>query len=290
MLALPRMHVLVAGLGWLGEAVARELAAAGHEVTGVRRRFQDEAGLSAAGILPLACDLADFHAVRRLPDVEAVVVCTAPHVHGEDAYRQAYLEVNEALLERYGDTSLSAYVYTSSTSVFGQSDGSDVDEDTPVRPVGATAEILVEAEHRVRGASAAVPARIVRLSGLYGPGRTGLLDRVRAGQLALGDGDLQWMNFCHRDDAVAFVRGALESGAAGAVYHGSDAHPAHRRDVVRWMAERLGTPPSVHRGSEEGERQRPNRRVLSEKSRRTLSVSLRYPSYREGFDALLRAR
>lgn len=279
------MRVLVAGLGWLGEAVARELAAAGHEVTGVRRRFTDEAGLQAAGIRPLVCDLADFHAVRRLPDVDAVVVCTAPHAAGEDAYGEAYLEVNEALLERYGGGSLNAYVYTSSTSVFGQSGGEDVDEDTPVRPVGKTAEILVEAEHRVRGAAAAVPTRIVRLSGLYGPGRTGLLERVRRGQLALGADELHWMNFCHREDAVAFVRGALEGGAAGAVYHGSDAHPAHRRDVVWWIAQRLGIQPAVHHEASGS----PHRRVLSEKSRRTLGIALRYPSYREGFEALLPA-
>ncbi|HEX5041687.1 MAG TPA: NAD-dependent epimerase/dehydratase family protein [Candidatus Polarisedimenticolaceae bacterium] len=279
------MRVLVAGLGWLGEAVARELAAAGHEVTGIRRRFPDEAALQAAGIRPLVCDLADFHAVRRLPDVDGVVVCAAPHTHGEDAYREAYVEINEALLERYAGASLSAYVYTSSTSVFGQSDGGDVDEDTAVHPVGATAEILVEAEHRVRGAAGTVPTRIVRLSGLYGPGRTGILDRVRRGQLALGGDDLHWMNFCHRDDGVAFVRGALEGGAAGAVYHGSDAHPARRRDVVLWVAERLGVQPAVHHAGQEG----PHRRVLSEKSRRTLGISLRYPSYREGLEALLRA-
>jgi len=282
---VPPMRVLVAGLGWLGEAVARELAAAGHEVTGVRRKFPDEAGLQAAGIRPLACDLADFHAVRRLPEVDAVVVCTAPQAHGEDAYRGAYLEVNEALLERYGSASLSAYVYTSSTSVFAQSGGEDVDEDTPVRPVGPMAEILVEAEHRVRGATAAVPTRIVRLSGLYGPGRMGILDRVRRGQLALGADELHWMNFCHRDDAVAFVRGALEGGAAGAVYHGSDAHPAHRRDVVWWIAQRLGIQPAVHHEGSRGQ----NRRVLSEKSRRALGIVLRYPSYREGFEAVLRA-
>jgi len=280
------MRVLVAGLGWLGEAVARELAAAGHEVTGVRRRFADADALQAAKIRPVACDLADFHALRRLPDVEAVVVCTAPHAHGEEAYREAYLEVNETLLERYGDTSLSAYVYTSSTSVFGQSDGGDVDEDTPVHPGGPTAGILVEAEHRVRGAAASVPVRIVRLSGLYGPGRTGLLDRVRQGQLALGPDDGHWMNFCHRDDAVALVRAALEGGAAGAVYHGSDAHPAPRREVVWWIAERLGIQPAVVRGGASG----PNRRVLAEKTRRALAISLRYPSYREGFEALLPAR
>jgi nucleoside-diphosphate-sugar epimerase len=285
------MHVLVAGMGWLGEAIARELSAAGHEVTGVRRHFPDPEPLRAAGIRPLACDLADFHAVRRLPDVQAVVVCAAPHLQGEDAYRAAYLEINEALLERYEAAGLTSYVYTSSTAVFGQSDGGEVDEDTPVHPVGGSAEILVETEHRVRGASASVPTRIVRLSGLYGPGRTGTLDRVRKGQLALGEGDGRWMNFCHRDDAVAFVRGALEGGAAGSVYHGSDAEPARRRDVVLWIADRLQLTPALHREAREpGDRRGPDRRILSAKSRQALGVALRYPSYREGFDALLRAR
>lgn len=283
------MHVLVAGMGWLGEAIARELAAAGHQVTGVRRRFPDPEALRAAKIEPLSCDLADFHAVRRLPqDVEAVCVCTAPHLQGADAYRAAYLEINDALLERYEGVGLRSYVYTSSTSVFGQTDGGDVDEDTPVHPAGPTAEVLVEAEHRVRGAAAAVPARVVRLSGLYGPGRTGVLDRVRQGQLSLGDGEHTWMNFCHRDDAVAFVRAALEGGAAGAVYHGSDAEPARRRDVVRWIAERLVVSPAVHhapRGEED--RRAPHRRVLSRKSREALGVALRFPSYREGLGPLL---
>jgi nucleoside-diphosphate-sugar epimerase len=279
------MHVLVAGMGWLGEAVAHELVAAGHRVTGVRRGFPDPGGLRAAGIEPLVCDLADFHAVRRLPEVEAVVVCTAPHEHGPDAYRAAYVETNDALLERYGGTGLVSYVYTSSTSVFGQTGGEEVDEDTPVRPTGAGAEILVEAEHLVRGAAASIPSRIVRLSGLYGPARSGILDRVREGRLALGDDDLAWMNFCHRHDAVAFVRAALEGGATGAVYHGSDAEPARRRDVVRWIAERLGVPPAVRPQEHHG----PNRRVLSRKTREALGITLRFPSYREGLDALLRA-
>ena len=69
------------------------------------------------------------------------------------------------------------------------------------------------------------------------------------------------------------------------MYHGSDAHPAHRRDGVWWIAQRLGIRPTVQGEESPG----PNRRVLSEKSRRTLGIALRYPSYREGFEALLRA-
>jgi hypothetical protein len=73
------------------------------------------------------------------------------------------------------------------------------------------------------------------------------------------------------------------------VYHGSDAEPAHRRDVVMWIADRLHVAPTVHHQAREpGDRRGPHRRILSEKSRQTLGVALRYPSYREGLDALLR--
>ena len=84
---------------------------------------------------------------------------------------------------------------------------------------------------------------------------------------------------------------ALEGGAAGAVYHGSDAEPARRREVVLWIAQRLQVSPAQPR--ERGEPDappRPNRRVLSAKSRQALGVALRYPSYREGLDALLTPR
>jgi nucleoside-diphosphate-sugar epimerase len=277
------MHVLVAGLGWLGEAVARDLVAAGHRVTAARRRKGD-----SPLFRQVACDLTDFHEVKRLPDdVEAVVVCTSARADGVEDYHAAYVEVNEALLERYADAGLAAYVYTGSTGVLGHDGGEDVDEDTPVRPSAPTAEVLVEAERLVRGAAPRVPTRVVRLSGLYGPGRAGTIERVRRGALSLGPGDDAWMNFCHRDDASAYLRAALERGEDGAVYHGSDAEPARRRDVVLWVCGRLGIPASMREDAAPGGRRGVNRRVLSEKSRRALGLTLRYPSYREGFEALL---
>lgn len=101
------------------------------------------------------------------------------------------------------------------------------------RSATATAEVLVEAEEMLLAAArAGTSACLLRLSGLYGPGRDGILDRVRTGRLALGPGDDAWMSFCHRDDAVAFVAAAIENGETGAVYHGTDAEPALRRDVV----------------------------------------------------------
>jgi nucleoside-diphosphate-sugar epimerase len=123
---------------------------------------------------------------------------------------------------------------------------------------------------------------VVRLSGLYGPGRTGILDRVRSGALALGPGDDAWMNFCHRDDAVSFVLAALERAEPGAIHHGSDASPARRREVVEWIAARLGIAPRRGEGGAPG----PSRRILSARTRAALGVALAWPSFRDGLAPL----
>jgi len=164
-----------------------------------------------------------------------------------------------------------------------------VDETTEAAPSEPTAEVLLAAERLVLDGSwrSSRPC-IVRASGLYGPGRTGTIERVRAGALALGDGDETWMNFCHRDDAAAAVIGALDRGAPGGIYHASDAHPAMRRDVVRFIAGRLGIdPPRGPADGPPGGRRGANRRVRSEATRRELQIALAYPSFREGLAPFL---
>jgi nucleoside-diphosphate-sugar epimerase len=278
------VHVLVAGCGWLGTALARRLVERGDRVTGIRRDPARAAALRALGVEPLAVDLAAPGAAERLPAADAIVACQAAGADGADAYRAAYVDANRALVTAAARGGARALVYTGSTGVFGQRDGSDVDESTPPAPASPSAAVLVEAEELVRGAaSAALRASVIRLSGLYGPGRTGLVERLRSGKLALGPGDDAWMNFCHRDDAVAFVLAVLDRGEGGAIYHGSDAEPARRREVVEWIAARLGIPPPRAGEPSAG----PSRRILSERTRAALGVTLAYPSFREGLETLI---
>ena len=284
------MHVLVAGCGWLGTALARACLGRGDRVVAVRRDPARAEALRALGAEPVALDLAEPASADRLPgEIEAVVACQAAGADGVDPYRRAYLEANRTLLAAARRAGARTFVYTGSTGVFGQRDGGDVDEATAPAPAGAAAEVLLEAERLVLGAATpGLRACVVRLSGLYGPGRAGILDRVRRGALALGPGDEVWMNFCHLDDAVAAVLAALERGRAGAVYHGTDAAPARRREVVEWIAARLGIPPP--RGDGTGApsaRGSANRRVLGERTRAELGLALRYPSFREGLAPLL---
>jgi nucleoside-diphosphate-sugar epimerase len=159
-----------------------------------------------------------------------------------------------------------------------------VDEATPPAPASATAEVLVRAERLVLDrAAAGTRACVVRLSGLYGPGRVGVVERVRSGALALGPGDGAWMNFCHLDDAIAFVVAALDRASGGGTFHGSDARPARRREVVEWIARRIGiAPPTNERGGAG-----PDRRISSVRTRRTLGIELRWPSFADGLAPLV---
>ncbi len=285
------MHVLVAGCGWLGRAVAGACLARGDRVTGVRRDPERASALASLGVAPLRLDLADPGSADRLPnDLEAVVACQSASADGAGPYRAAYVEANRTLLAAARRAGARAFVYTGSTGVFGQRDGGDVDEGTPPEPASPEAEVLVEAERLVAAAAGSgMPACVVRLSGLYGPGRTGVVDRVRSGALALGPGDETFMNFCHLDDAVAAVLAALSRGRAGAVYHGTDAHPAPRREVVEWVASRLGFAPTRREpaaGPPPGARPA-HRRILGERTRAELGLALRWPTFREGLAPLV---
>ena len=287
------MKVVVAGCGWLGTRIASELRLRGDRVVGVRRGAERARELEPLGVDPLAIDLSRSAAARELPrDADAVIACQAAAGRTEEDYRRAYLDVTSTLLEYASQRPLRALVYTGSTGVFGQRSGEVVDETTPPEPDSARAEILVRAERLLldAGRERGLPVRIVRLSGLYGPGRFGVIERVRSGRLALGPDEESWMNFCHRTDAARAAIAVLDRGRDGAVYHGSDASPVRRRDLVRWVAARLGIEPHrVPEGVGPGDRggRGRNRSISSERTRRELDIELRYPSFREGLTAAL---
>ncbi len=277
------MRVLVAGAGWLGSAVARALAARGDQAIALRRDPARVEPLRAPGVTPLALDLTAPDAAGRLPAFDAVVACQSAGGDTAEAYRAAYIEANLTLFAAAARHGARKLVYTGSTGVFGQRDGDVVTEATPPAPASPSAEVLVEAERLVLWGAQGVPACLLRLSGLYGPGRAGLLTRVREGRLSLGPGDDAYMNFCHLDDAVAFVLAALDRGEPGATYHGSDAAPTKRREVVAWIAGQLGVRPARSEVPAGG----PNRAIDSSWTRQVLGVTLRYPTFRDGLAPLI---
>ncbi len=278
------MKILIAGCGWLGTALAERRMAAGDHVVGVRRSRSAARELQARRIAAVVTDLSDPVAARqRLPTgLDAIVACQSADGPTVEAYRRAYVEVTSHLLDLADRDGVGRLVYVGSTGVFDQ-DGGVVDERTAPLARRATARVLLEAERQVLGRARAdrVAGCVVRLSGLYGPGRFGIVERVRAGRMTLGPADDVWMNFCHLEDAVRAVDAALDRGRSGAVYHASDAAPARRRDVVEWIARRLSIEPPRAAG-DDTTRRRPSRRVSAEASRRELGLDLAYASFREG--------
>lgn len=277
------MHIAIAGCGWLGSALGAHLLRQGHRVTAIRRNPQRLAELADLGLEPLALDLGDPKAHLALPgDIEAIVACQSARSDSAEGYRAAYLTANETLLRAAERLPLRALVYTGSTGVFGYTDGREVFESTSVSPASATAEVLVEAEQQaVAAALRGIPTRVVRLSGLYGPGRWGTLRRVRSGAVALGPGDETYMNFCHLDDAIAAIEAAMLRGAPGAVYHGSDARPPQRREVVQALAAQMGIAPIQNPGP--AAPFAANRRINASWTRAQLGFELQWPDFRRGF-------
>ncbi|GAA3677902.1 NAD-dependent epimerase/dehydratase family protein [Arthrobacter ginkgonis] len=296
------MHVLIAGCGDLGTEAGLRFAAAGHTVTGWRRSPEK----LPAPIRGVAADLTgELPAVPA--DTDVVVITPAAPNRTEQAYRATYVggvaNVLDAL-ERDG-VRPRRILFVSSTAVYGDAGGGWVDEDTPARPASATGTILLEAEELLR---ARRPDGIaLRLSGIYGPGRTRLIDQVRAGNTAL-PGRPQPTNRIHRDDAAAAIV-HLTTAVADAqlppvpVYIGTDDEPAELGDVLGFLAAELGLPapggpepaPVEHDGgapasgtaSPSGTPGRGGDRRLSNARLRGTGFELAYPTYREGYRAML---
>ncbi len=179
-------RVLIAGCGYVGAAAAELFRAEGWEVEGWSR--------SGPG---RQVDISDRAAVAAAAQpLDVVIHCASSGGGGPESYRKVYLESARNLLEELRPTRL---IFTSSTSVYAQTDGEWVDEESPADPKHETGRILRETEHLVRQHGGIV----ARLAGIYGPGRSALLRKLLSGEARLdGDGS-RFLNQAHRDDIAA---------------------------------------------------------------------------------------
>ncbi|MCU0770463.1 MAG: SDR family oxidoreductase [Verrucomicrobia bacterium] len=291
------MRVLIVGCGYVGLPLGRVLAQTGHTVFGLRRNRSSEAELRQAGLEPVWADLTEPGSLERLPGpFDWVVNCTAAGGGGAEEYRRIYLDGTRHLVSRLGaspdsGTGAARYVYTSSTSVYGQNDGSWVTEASATEPAAETGRILLEVErflletHRASG----FPAIILRLAGIYGPGRGYWLKQFLSGQARLEGDGRRFLNMIHRDDVVGALVAALERGAVGEVYNVVDDEPVAQKDLLGWLAGRLGRPLPEAVPPDPLARKRgvTDKRISNRKLRDELGCRLKFPTFREGFQTLL---
>jgi nucleoside-diphosphate-sugar epimerase len=280
MLATTGERVLLAGCGDVGLRVARRLRAQGHEVFALRRRLPEANG---EGIHWLAGDLTLPTTMGGLPaGITRLVYLPAPDARNRATYEAVFLGGLRATLGALDRTRLRRVLFVSSSAVYGDQAGGWVDEDTPARPPGFNGRVLLEAERWL--AHQAVPSTVVRLAGLYGPGRLQLVDRLRAGKVAAPRGQVHWANRIHVDDAAAAIAHLLLLPDAGELYLGVDDTPLPLDVLYDHLAALTGAPrpPDGPPPERVGSKRLGNARLHAS------GWKPRWPDARLGYAALLR--
>jgi len=268
-------RILVAGCGFVGLATARLFHRGGYDVIGLVSHEESARKHSHERFPVHNMDLTDREALKKLGgSFDVVINCAAPEESSEPAYQKIYLDGNKALIDTFAPAKI---LFTGSTSVYTQVDGSWVTEDAPALPERATGKILREAEDIVLKAG----GYVARLSGIYGPGRSVLLRKFLDGSAIIeGDGS-RIINQVHRDDAAGALFYLIAWHCDPGIYNVTDDSPVTQFESYQWLSEhfKVPIPPS---GPVNLERKRGwNNRLISNAKLHATGWRCRYPSFKE---------
>ena len=274
-------RVLLAGCGDLGQRVAQRLLARGDEVHALRRAPPAE---DSRGIRWWRADLTDPSSLRGLPrGITQLVYLPTPAARDEDAYRAVFIDGLRALLDALDTTRLRRVLFVSSSAVYGEQLDGWVDEETPPAPPGFNGRALLEAEQWL--AAQPVDSVVLRLAGLYGPGRLQLIERLRAGQVRVPRAVSHVANRMHVDDAAAAIAHLLQLPVARPLYIGADDTPLPLAELYDHLAEMIGAPRPEEGPAPPGV----GSKRLSNARLRAGGFVPQWPDAREGYAALLGA-
>ncbi len=243
-------QLLLAGCGYIGSALGEKLRAEGWDVVGLTRSEDTAERLRQKGWEAFAADIGDAVTCQRLtqclPECRTIVHCAASGRGGTEAdYARVYCDGCENLLAAFPRARL---IFTSSTSVYPQIDGSVITEDSEAEPQRGNGRILRAAENHVLAAGGTV----LRLGGIYGPGRSVLLRNFLEGKASIdtrqqppATPDGRWINQIHRADAVGalrFLLAASDENGAGEVFNVTDRRPLTQREVYTYLSTRFDLP------------------------------------------------
>lgn len=275
-------RILIVGAGYAGSAVAQYFCRQKQRVWALVQTPEKQAALEAMGALPVLADLTKPETLEGIPPAHFVLLSAAPRERSTAAYEAIYLKGIENCLRRIRNQLHPLLIlYLSSTSVYGDRQGAWVDEDSVLKPDSDRARILVEAERQVLGCG--MPSAILRLGGIYGPGR----NRVATVQNSdwKPPAEDAYMNVIHVEDIVQAVALLFKKAEAGSVYLGCDGQSPKRSEFYAWLCKQLGKSwrPSFDRQAGLSGKRCRNDRLCA------LGQSFRYPSFREGYGVLLAA-
>lgn len=277
-----RCRRLIIGCGYLGLRVARIWQARGDRVAALTRSPKRAADWQAIGLEPLIGDILSPWMLGSLPAAATVLYAVGFDPHSGASRRTVYVEGLRNVLDHLPST-VERFLYVSSTSVYGQTRGEWVDESSICEPRSERGRICLDAERLLSSAlGGRVPYHVLRLSGIYGPGR--LIARtaaLREGHPLSGDAD-HWLNLIHVEDAARAIIACGEQDAApGETWLVSDDRPIRRRAYYEALARLVGAPPPVFDASAQGSAD-PGKRCDNRRLRDELGVSLEFPTIDEG--------
>ena len=271
---------LILGCGYLGARVAALWQQQNRRVHAATRT----AAHLPANVEPILCDVLDPKSLRSLPAVDTVLYAIGFDRSSGATMRAVYVDGLANVLERLPKPK--RFIYISSSSVYGQTDGNWIAETAPTEPNEASGQIVLEAERVLR---AKMPDAIVlRFAGIYGPGRLLRRQTIEKGEAIVGDAD-KWLNLIHVEDGARIVLAAEQYAEPGGVYNVCDDHPVRRRYFYAALA-RLLNAPEPHFVVPPSDQPTPphektNRRLNNRRMKEDLHAVLRYPDHEQGMRA-----
>jgi nucleoside-diphosphate-sugar epimerase len=284
-------HRLIIGCGYLGLRAARMWLARGDRVAALTRSPERAEQLRAEGIEAMVGDVLVPESLAALPEANTLLYAVGYDRRSAASRRELYVNGLANVLSRMSGRARRV-IYVSSTSVYGQDDGTWIDETSPCEPAAGNGRVCLEAEHTAQRLAGASSLNILRLAGIYGPNR--LLRRVeqlRGGEPLEGRPDA-WLNLIHVDDAVAAVMACDERGRTGETYLVCDDQPVPRREYYTALAALVGAPEPQFETAADATEIMPrtaglNKRCSNRRMREELGVALAFPTYREGLPQAL---
>ena len=284
------MIKLIFGCGYLGLRVARRWLAAGETVYSLTRSADRAAAWSQEGIRPLVGDVMLPETLSDLPAADTVLFAIGHDAAAGRSVRDTYVDGLRNVLAAI-PPGIGRFIFISSTGVYGDQCGGWVDEQTECRPTRAAGRACLEAEQTLLSHRLADRAIILRLAGLYGPGRIPRQAALLAGE-PIDAPQNGYLNLIHVDDAASVVLAAATAPLSfPSGYLVSDGNPVVRADYYVELARLLGAPPVRFREpdttSAGAARAAADKRIANSQMLEALHVRLRYPSYREGLRAIV---
>ena len=275
---MPR--ILIAGCGYVGEATADLFHSAGWNVEGCVHSKQSAVRLSAKPYSIRVLDISKRGEVaKHTGGFDAVIHCVSSRGGDAEAYREIYVNGARHLLETFPKAKI---LFTSSTSVYAQRDGSWATEESETKPVRETSRILLEVERLILEKSGIV----ARLAGIYGPGRSALLGKFLNGTATIDPQNDRFVNQVHRDDIASalFLLLNREAQTCAQIYNVVDDQPLLQSECYGWLARRLNRPLPPTRKSEQPRKRGDTNKRVSNVKLHQLGWTPDYPTFGDAME------